>query len=120
MTNRKLSKALTAVSLMAALTCCLLIIMFAQAAENEMGAQVFDKRCKMCHGDYGTGNTKAGKAMGTPDITTADWKNGETKDDLVKTLKEGLGKMPPYAKKLNDEELTAVATFVLEKFRSQN
>lgn len=89
-------------------------IAFAQ--ENEAGAAVYKKRCLMCHGEDGVGDTKAGKMTNTPDITSADWKNGKTVADLEKTLREGLGKMPKYEGKLSDDELKAVAEYTIAKF----
>lgn len=91
-------------------------ILYALAAENELGAQVYEKKCAMCHGKAGTGDTKAGKMMKTPDISAGDWKIGKTAEDVVKTLREGLGKMPKYEGKLSEEELEAVAHYTVARF----
>ena len=106
-----------AVSIIALLAGGLLSLMaFAATQENEAGAEVSKKRCLMCHGDDGKGDTKAGKMTKTPDITVADWKNGKTVAELEKTLREGLGKMPKYEGKLSDEEFTAVSEYTIGKF----
>jgi len=89
---------------------------FAVLQENEAGAAVYKKRCVMCHGEDGKGDTKAGKMTQTPDITAQDWKQGKTVADLEKTLREGLGKMPKYEGKMSDEELKAVAEYTIQKF----
>ena len=86
------------------------------AQDNEAGAAVYEKRCLMCHGEDGKGDTKAGKMTKTPDMNTAEWKNGKTVAALEKTLREGLGKMPKYEGKLSDEELKAVSEFTIAKF----
>jgi mono/diheme cytochrome c family protein len=91
-------------------------LIFAFAEDNQLGVQVYEKKCVMCHGKDGVGDTKAGKMMKTPDINVAEWKNGKTVADLVKTLREGLGKMPKYEGKLSDEELEAVAQHTVAKF----
>jgi mono/diheme cytochrome c family protein len=91
-------------------------LIFAFAEENQLGGQVFEKKCVMCHGKDGVGDTKAGKMMKTPDINVAEWKNGKSVADLVKTLREGLGKMPKYEGKLSEEELEAVAKYTVAKF----
>ena len=116
MLNLQLRRAVLA-SLAAVLAASILTtFIFAFAEENQLGAQVFEKKCVMCHGKDGVGDTKAGKMMKTPDITVAEWKNGKTVAELVKTLREGLGKMPKYEGKLNEEELEAVAEYTVVRF----
>jgi mono/diheme cytochrome c family protein len=92
------------------------LMAFAVTQENEAGAAIYKKRCLMCHGEDGVGDTKAGKMTKTPDINVAEWKNGKTVAELVTTLREGLGKMPKYEGKLSDEELTAVSEYTINKF----
>ena len=116
MSNQRLKRAV-ALTVAVLFGCCLLAaasIAFAQ--ENEAGAAVYKKRCLMCHGEDGVGDTKAGKMTKTPDITSAEWKNGKTVADLEKTLREGLGKMPKYEGKLSDDELKAVSEYTIAKF----
>jgi len=116
MLDLRLKRAL-AMTMVILLGCCLLATLaFALAQENEAGAAVYKKRCLMCHGEDGVGDTKAGKMTKTPDINTAEWKNGKTVADLETTLSEGLGKMPKYEGKLSDDELTAVAEYTIAKF----
>ena len=120
MTDNRLRQTLSIVYSLIGVICILLALAFGRPVDDELGTKVFKKRCQMCHAGDGTGSTKAGKAMKTPDITTVEWKNGKTVADLEKTLREGLGKMPKYSKKLNDGELKAVASYVVEKFGSNN
>lgn len=84
------------------------------AEEDSPGKAVYDSKCLMCHGDDAKGDTKAGKMMKTPDLTTESWKQGASVPELVKTLREGLGKMPKYEGKLSEEELKAVAEYTLK------
>ena len=116
MRESKLRTALS-VSLIVFFASSLLSLMaLAVTQDNETGAAVYQKRCLMCHAEDGKGDTKAGKMTKTPDITTAEWKNGKTVTDLEKTLKEGLGKMPKYEGKLSDDELKAVSEYKIEKY----
>lgn len=117
MSENRLSKARAVALLFLAGSFALATLAFAVVQENEVGAAVYKKRCTMCHGENGVGDTKAGKMTKAPNITTVEWKNGATVDQLVKTLREGLGKMPKYDGKLSDEELTAVSKYTIEKFR---
>ena len=84
------------------------------AQEDSPAKKVYASKCLMCHGDDAKGDTKAGKMMKTPDLTTESWKQGTSVPELVKTLREGLGKMPKYEGKLSEEELKAVAEYTRE------
>jgi len=116
MSDLRLKKALTLMTVVLAGFSLLVTLAFALAQENEAGAAVYKKRCLMCHGEDGVGDTKAGKMTNTPDITTAEWKNAKNAADLEKTLRTGLGKMPKYEGKLSDDELKAVAEYTIAKF----
>jgi cytochrome c5 len=89
-----------------------LSLVFAQ--EDSPGKKVYDSKCLMCHGDDAKGDTKAGKMMKTPDLPTEPWKQGTSVAEVVKTLREGLGKMPKYEGKISEEDLKAVADFTLK------
>lgn len=116
MSDLRLKKALTLTAAVLVVGCLLATLAFALAQENEIGAAVYKKRCVMCHGEDGLADTKAGKMTQTPNIITAEWKNGKTAADLEKTLREGLGKMPKYEGKLSDDELKAVSEYTIAKF----
>jgi len=80
------------------------------------GADTYKAKCAMCHGADGLGATPAGKAMKaasfkdpavvkTPDAT------------LIAIVKNGKNKMPSYAGKLTDDQITAAVGYIrtLEK-----
>jgi cbb3-type cytochrome c oxidase subunit III len=92
----------------------LVTLSLAVAQEDSPGKEVYDSKCLMCHGDDAKGDTKAGKMMKTPDLTTESWKQGTSVSELVKTLREGLGKMPKYEGKLSEQELKVVAEYTLK------
>ncbi len=84
------------------------------AEEDSPGKKVYDSKCLMCHGEDAKADTKAGKMMKTPDLTTETWKQGTSVPEVVKTLREGLGKMPKYEGKISDEDLKVVAEYILK------
>jgi cytochrome c oxidase cbb3-type subunit 3 len=86
----------------------------ALAEEDLPGKKVYDSKCLMCHGEDAKGDTKAGKMMKTPDLTAGSWKQGTSVAEVVKTLREGLGKMPKYEGKISEEDLKAVAEYTLK------
>jgi mono/diheme cytochrome c family protein len=116
MFNTQLRRALLASFAFLFAASVLASLVFSFAEENEVGAKIYEKKCLMCHGKDGVGDTKAGKMMKTPDISSADWKNGKSVAEVTKTLHEGLGKMPKYEGKLSEAEIKAVAEYVVAKF----
>lgn len=86
------------------------------AEAQDPGADVYAKKCKTCHADDGTGATKAGQMLKTPDLNTAEWKKGKSAAEVEKTLREGLGKMKAFEGKMSDGDLKAVSEYVVVKF----
>ncbi len=84
------------------------------AQEDSPGKKVYVSKCLKRHGADAKGDTKAGKMMKTPDLTTETWKQGTSVAEVVKTLGEGLGKMPNYEGKICEEDLKAVAEYTLK------
>jgi cytochrome c6 len=77
------------------------------ARADATGAEVFQKKCAMCHGKDGKGSP-TGIKMGAKDL------NGTSlaEADLAKVIAEGKGKMVGFKGKLTDAEIAAVAKFV--------
>ena len=111
MSDPRIRKALYSSFFVSIVFFTLVTLSLAFAQEDSPGKNVYDSKCLMCHGDDAKGDTKAGKMMKTPDLTTESWKQGTSVPELVKTLREGLGKMPKYEGKLSEEELKAVAEY---------
>ena len=84
------------------------------AKEDSPGKTVYDSKCVTCHGDDAKADTKAGKMLKTPDLTAGSWKQGTSVAEVVKTLREGLGKMPKFEGKISDEDLKSVAEYTLK------
>ena len=81
------------------------------AFAQNTGAATYSSKCQMCHGADGAGSTPAGKAMKAPSfLSPASVK--ESTADLIAITKNGKGKMPAYAGKLTDAEITAVIAHV--------
>ena len=61
----------------------------------------------MCHGADGLGNTPAGKAMKARPFNSPDVLK-ESDADLIAIIKNGKNKMPAFAGKLTDAQITDV------------
>ena len=73
------------------------------------GATVFAENCVACHGE----DAKGLRDLGAPNLTDAIWLYGGDAATLTETVtKARYGVMPPWASKLSEDEIRAVATYV--------
>lgn len=94
-----------------ALIAAMAISTVTSALAQSSGADTYKAKCQMCHGADGSGSTPAGKSMkaipfSSPDIVKA------SDADLIADTKNGKGKMPAYAGKLTDAQISDVVAYV--------
>lgn len=81
------------------------------AFAQDTGADTYKAKCTMCHGPDGSGNSPAGRAMKVVPLNSPDLVKASDAD-LIAATKNGKGKMPAYAGKLTDGQITAVIAYV--------
>jgi cytochrome c6 len=84
-----------------------LALLAAASLARADGAEVYAKRCAMCHGKDGKPSA-VGQKMGATDLSAK--KLAEA--DVTKIVTEGKGKMTAFKGKLTDAEIAEVAKFV--------
>ena len=67
--------------------------------------RLINAKCQMCHGADGSGDTPAGKAMKARPFNSPDVLK-ESDADLIAVIKNGKNKMPAFAGKLTDAQIT--------------
>lgn len=74
----------------------------------------WDSHCKKCHAEDGSGKTKLGEKLGIKDYTDAASLAEFTDEQLHAMTKDGVDgtKMPGFAKKLSDEEISALVVYM--------
>ena len=77
------------------------------------GEAVYKANCASCHGSAGTPNPGIAKAMGVKPANDPDYKK-TSEADMIAAVKNGKGKMKPFASKLTDDQIKAS----VEYFRS--
>lgn len=75
------------------------------------GADIYKAKCQMCHAVDGSGNTPAGKTMKAHPFNSPDVLK-ESDADLVAIIKNGKNKMPAFAGKLTDAQITDVLGYI--------
>ncbi|MCX7998904.1 MAG: c-type cytochrome [Leptospiraceae bacterium] len=80
------------------------------------GKEVYEANCASCHGPNGAGDGPAGAALNPKPrnfLATDGWKNGKTKEGILKTLKEGIAGSGMVAYPHLEADHEALAEFVL-------
>lgn len=73
---------------------------------------LFEERCARCHGRDGRGQTKLGEMLGPPDFTDAGWQKRATDERMRDSIRDGVGEMPAFARKLSRREVAALVAYV--------
>ena len=86
----------------------------------ELGKRIYFKRCKVCHGEYGTTNPFAASALNPPprDFTTKQSKKELTPERMIRSVTYGRPgtAMMPWKDNLSANEIQAVVFYVRRTF----
>lgn len=82
----------------------------------EAGKTAYNKYCKFCHNEGGTGNgALAPKDTHPPNLVDAKWDHGSTDGEIFTNIKEGIGPkfdMKPMKAKMKDEDIWNVVNYL--------
>jgi len=73
---------------------------------------LYDAKCAKCHGSNGRGRTLRGKLDHARDFTDAGWQNDVSDERLFNSINNGRGKMPSFKKKLTEQQVNELVTYV--------
>ncbi len=88
-----------------------LVLCAATAQAQSYGADIYQSKCKMCHGVDLKGNTPGGKMTHAQPLDTPEVIK-KTDADLIATTKKGKNKMPEFATKLSDAQISSVIAYI--------
>jgi cytochrome c553 len=96
---------------------CAAMVVSASAADVK---ENWEKKCKVCHGPDGKGDTKMGKKLEIKDFTDAKYQDSLKDEAMLKAIKEGVKDgdktRMKAAEDLSDEEMKALVAYV-RKFK---
>ena len=88
----------------------------ATAESIDAGKVTYNKYCKFCHNDGGTGNgALAPKDTHPPNLIDAKWDHGSTDGEIFENIKEGIGPkfdMKPMKAKMMDTDIWNVVNYL--------
>ena len=73
---------------------------------------LYDARCAKCHGSNGRAKSLRGKVDHARDFTDAGWQSNVSDERLFNSITNGRGKMPAFKKKLSEQQIDALVTYV--------
>jgi len=76
----------------------------------KLGKDLYMLNCASCHGTPGEGNNIA--AIKATDLGTLDFQNSNTPGSVFYKIKEGMGAMPSFKDKLNDDEKWNIVHYI--------
>lgn len=79
--------------------------------EKSSSRSLYINNCARCHGADGKGDTELGKLYGSSNLTTRKVKRMSNKR-MAQIIRNGVGGMPGFGKKLNNKEITSLVNYV--------
>ena len=77
-------------------------------AKEDHPSDTFKQYCAKCHGEDGKAQTARGKQMKARDFTDAEWQADQKDSELIEHVTEGKDDMPPFGKKLSQEQIASL------------
>ena len=77
----------------------------------DAGMDVYNGKCKVCHGADGTPPAAMAKSMGIKDMKSDDIQK-MSDADLKTAIEKGKGKMPAFSGKLTDAQINDVLKYI--------
>ena len=78
----------------------------------QSAAQLYTKQCASCHGKDGRSKTIKGRLKHSRDLTDREWQEKVSEERIFNAINNGKGKMPAYGKKLSQEQVESLVTYV--------
>jgi cytochrome c6 len=73
---------------------------------------LFDSKCAKCHGKDGRAKSLHAKHVHARDFTAADWQSDVSDERIYNSISNGKGKMPSFKKKLTDDQINSLVSYV--------
>jgi mono/diheme cytochrome c family protein len=93
------------------------ILTWTYAATGDQGQNLYEEKCSLCHGDDGKGNGPGAAAFnpGPADFNSSQFWQGDVRDKIINTVKNGKGTMQPVD--ASDSEIKAVIGYMEKTFK---
>jgi mono/diheme cytochrome c family protein len=79
---------------------------------DKSATELYAKNCASCHGKDGRAKTFKAKLNHARNISDPEWQERVTDERIFNSVMNGKGKMPAFGKKLSEQEIDALVTYV--------
>lgn len=75
-------------------------------------AELYSKNCATCHGRDGRSKTLKARRNHARNISDPEWQDRVSDERIFNSIMNGKGKMPAYSKKISEQEIDGLVTYV--------
>jgi mono/diheme cytochrome c family protein len=75
-------------------------------------AELYSKNCASCHGRDGRSRTFKAKINHARNLSDPEWQARVSDERIFNSIMNGKGKMPAYGKKISEQEIDSLVTYV--------
>ena len=75
-------------------------------------AELYSKNCASCHGQDGRSKTLKAKRNHARNLSDPEWQERVSDERIFNSIMNGKGKMPGYGKKISEQEIDALVSYV--------
>jgi mono/diheme cytochrome c family protein len=79
---------------------------------DRSAAELYSKNCATCHGRDGRAKTFKAKLNHARNLSDPEWQERVSDERIFNSIMNGKGKMPAYGKKLSEQEIDLLVTYV--------
>lgn len=83
-----------------------------KAITARSASALYSKNCVSCHGKDGRAKTFKAKLNHARNLSDPEWQERVTDERIFNSITNGKGKMPAYGKKVSEEEINTLVTYV--------
>ena len=84
----------------------------ASRSSARSAAELYTKYCASCHGKDGRAKTVKARFNHARDLTDPVWQDRAADERLFNTIMKGKEKMPGFSKKLSEQEIESLVSYV--------
>ena len=81
-------------------------------ASARSAAELYKKSCASCHGKDGRAKTFKAKFNHARNLSDPEWQKRASDERIFNSIMNGKEKMPPFGKKLSEQEINALVSYV--------